>query len=342
VQVTGVEVVRKNPVVLGVPVEVPAGEGLELTYGQTLRVGVALEYRGSRQRVTLYGAIGNRGLFGFDEVIHGEADLDLPESLTEFTPVMGSVNIPITADIDPGTDYDLYCKIKEYPAAGMPEVDNVIDIVGMPPTYELIQETIYPYAYVYDGDVEQVTFTFTSDPFTPADWNAERFAQAAAEEVEKQGGRLLELRVYVDKTPLLWTDWRIEIMAVPPPEEGVGFAWSAVILAILAIVAIVVLTWAITTIAATFQHRALSEEIKLTWSRETLIGVIGDFEEKLERTPTPAEELEQMSDQDLRDYANQLAQAVAPPGAPWWPLAIGAGVVVLGIGAATAARRRRE
>ena len=32
----------------------------------------------------------------------------------------------------------------------------------VPPEYELIQHTIYPYAYVYDGDVESSIFTFNT------------------------------------------------------------------------------------------------------------------------------------------------------------------------------------
>ncbi|GAJ02497.1 unnamed protein product, partial [marine sediment metagenome] len=68
------------------------------------------------------------------------------------------------------TDYDLYCKIKEYPEAGMPEIKDVIDIVGVPPTYELIQHTISHFAYIYDGDVEVTTATFKIDPFTPSAW----------------------------------------------------------------------------------------------------------------------------------------------------------------------------
>ncbi|GAI80419.1 unnamed protein product, partial [marine sediment metagenome] len=66
--------------------------------------------------------------------------------------------------------YDLYCKIKEYPEAGMPEIKDVIDIVGVPPTYELIQHTISHFAYIYDGDVEVTTATFKIDPFTPSAW----------------------------------------------------------------------------------------------------------------------------------------------------------------------------
>ncbi|GAJ21528.1 unnamed protein product, partial [marine sediment metagenome] len=140
-----------------------------------------------------------------------------------------------------------------------------------------------------------------TDLFTPADWVSSKLADAVKEQVEKDGGRVVEMRVYVDKTPLLWADWRIEIEGIPPKAGGIamsfGIAWWAIaILAALAIALIIVITWAIKTIVSSFTHKPLSEEIKKAWSRETLISIIGDFEEKLERTPTPPEDLEDKSD----------------------------------------------
>ncbi|MBA7699730.1 hypothetical protein ES703_108429 [subsurface metagenome] len=65
-------------------------------------------------------------------------------------------------------------------------------------------------------------------------------------------------------------------------------------------------------------------------SRETLISLIGDFEEKLELTPTPSEELEEKSDQELRDYCDELAEKVVPPVPDeWLPLIL---IGVLGVG----------
>lgn len=222
---------------------------------------------------------------------------------------------------------------------GKPQVDDVIDIVGIAPTFKLLEETIYPYAYVYDGPCEVSTFTFTTIPFTPASWIAGRLATHVEDEVKKAGGRVMEMRVYVDENLLRpWTNWRIEVVGIPPATAGVGMAlgiawWAIAILAALAILLTIVITWAIKTIVSSFTHKALSEEIKATWSRESLISVIGDFETKLERTPTPPEELEQKSDQELRDYCNELASAIAPSvGGAGLALAL-AGVGVLGLGA---------
>ncbi len=340
--ITSVEVIRRPGV--AIQVGVAPGEKVELAYGNTLKVNVSFDFRGKKQQVTLYGAIGSRGWAGFGEIIHGEATIDLPESPTDFTPCQRSVSILITETIKPGTDYDLYVKIDEYPGAGMPQVDDVINIVGIPPTYELLEETIYPYAYVYDGPSDVSTFTFKSDPFTPAKWIAGKLAAAVEAEVKKAGGRVMEMRVYVDKSPLLWTDWQIEVVGVPASTAGlgvsVGIAWWAVaILAVLAIILIIVITWSIKTIAESFTHKALSPELKATWSRESLISVIGDFEAKLERTPTPPEELQKKSDEELRDYCDQLAEAVVPSKVSWWPIAIGAGVAAVGIGIALATRK---
>ena len=52
--VTGIEVIRRE---LGVAVGVVAGEKIELTYGDTLRVNVSFDYRGLAGAATLYGAI---------------------------------------------------------------------------------------------------------------------------------------------------------------------------------------------------------------------------------------------------------------------------------------------
>ncbi|MBA7681864.1 hypothetical protein ES703_90206 [subsurface metagenome] len=92
----------------------------------------------------------------------------------------------------------------------------------------------------------------------------------------------------------------------------------------------VIATWAIKTIVGTFTHKPISEEIKLAWSKETLIKVIYDFEMKLERSPTPPEELEEWSEEELRVYTNELAAVVAPPAEGLGLAIVAAGVLGLG------------
>ena len=143
----------------------------------------------------------------------------------------------------------------------------------IPPEYELVQHTIYPFAYIYDGDVEVTTATFRTDPFTPSAWLADRFASKLEEEVRARGGRPLEVKVDVDKTPLLWTDFRIEIISTPiggvteaAPGIAVGIAlWLAIILVCLAIIAVIVVaTLAFETIMDRIQHKPGLHELKLS------------------------------------------------------------------------------
>ena len=221
----------------------------------------------------------------------------------------------------------------------------------VPPGYELIQHTIYPYAYIYDGDVEFSTATFKTDPFTPSAWLGEKFASKLEEEVRARGGRPIEVKVYVDTTPLLWTNFRIEVTGTPL-EGGVGAAgvsvgialWLAIILVALAIIAlIVVATLAFSTIMDRIQHKPGLEAVKPGWDKETLILTIKDSEEYWERPITPAETLEGMSEPELRDYLDQIAEEeVVPPAISWLPLAIVGGIAVLGVGAAVALTARRE
>ncbi|GAH93350.1 unnamed protein product, partial [marine sediment metagenome] len=70
-------------------------------------------------------------------------------------------------------------------------------------------------------------------------------------------------------------------------------------------------------------------DIKPTWSRETLTKTINDTEDFLEYPLTPPEELEAMSDEDLRHYLNALGEAVVPPVLDMWPLIL---LGVLGAG----------
>jgi hypothetical protein len=339
--ITGIQVIRGNSAAQDGPdtaVGVLPGQPIEFTYGDRLHLGVSFDYRGHQMNVTLYGAIGTRGFAGFDEIIAAENPIPLPDSLLNFVPVTGSLEIPITADIDPGEKYDLYVKIKEYPKAGMPQVDDVITITGIPPTFKLLEETIYPYAYVYDGPCQVFTFTFTTDPFTPASWIAGKLAAHCEDEVKKAGGRVMEMRVYVDQTPLLWADWRIEVVGIPPATTA-GLAmplgvvwWVAMILVIIALIILIVVTYTFIIKPLTYKHKAIDEKVKAAWSRETLISAIHDFEAKLKRTPTPDADLEKKSDQELRDYCNELAEAVAPGAGAGTGLALAA-VGILGLGA---------
>ncbi|MBA7511383.1 hypothetical protein ES705_03376 [subsurface metagenome] len=222
----------------------------------------------------------------------------------------------------------------------------------VPPEYELIQHTISHFAYIYDGDVEVTTATFKIDPFTPSAWAAQKFADALESEAREKGARVLETKVYVDTTPLLWTNIRIEVTGTPLGEEigtvagrgiAVGIApWLAIVLVCLAIVAVIVVaTLAFKTVMEAFKKKPGLEDVKPAWGKEALILDIQDAEEHWERTPTPVETLEGMSEEELRDKLDQIAEEEVPPEAvPWAVLALVGGLGILGVGAAVALAAR--
>jgi len=111
-------------------------ERVVLDPGDVLRVSVNVPYRGPAQTFTLYASIGQKNLFGFDEILVARAALPCPESADKYTSVSGVVDIEISGSgfagiggISAGVNYDLYVKIEEKPEvwAG---IDNVIDIAG--------------------------------------------------------------------------------------------------------------------------------------------------------------------------------------------------------------------
>jgi len=340
---TGIDVIRSGT---DIPVANPiaAEQNVELTYGDTLRVNISLEYRGSAQTVTLYGAIGVRAPLSFEEKVFGEATLQLPNSLISFSPVSGSVDIPITADINPGTDYDLYVKIKEYPGEGMPEVDDVIDIIGIHPSYDLIYEHLYHLAYIYDGEFDSGVLSFTV-PTYAGEWWGEPLANAIESKVREQGGRVLEIRVYADTSAIIWTNFKIEFIGIPPSGVagvGIGIAfWLAILISALAIIAIVLVTYKYWIEPLTRSPTVSLEDMKPTWGKEALILDIQDSEKVFERPVTPEEELEGMSESELRDYLDQIAEEEVPSkGISWWAIGIGAGVALIGIGLLTGTDKR--
>jgi len=111
-------------------------ERVVLSPGDVLRVSANVPYRGPAQTFTLYASIGQRNLFGFDEILVARAPLVCPDSPEEYTTVTGEVDIEIASagiagigGISAGVNYDLYVKIEENPDvwAG---IDNIIDIAG--------------------------------------------------------------------------------------------------------------------------------------------------------------------------------------------------------------------
>lgn len=340
-QITGIEVLGRK--VEGPPIEAVPGETLQVTYGNVVRISVAFDYRGRARDITLYGSIGQRQpVIGFVELLSKDVVYRTPDSPGDFVALTASVDISITADIDPGPDYDIYCKILEYPEAGHPEVSNAIYVTGIPPTYELLEETIYPYAYIYQGDCDISTFTFRTDPFTPASWIAGQVTAAVEDETRKAGGNIMEMRVYVDTAPLLWTDWRVEVVGVSLEATAGPGIWAVVILAALVVIGIIAATLLVKEIVGIFKRKPGLDDVKVGWGSESLIMTIQDSEKYWDRPLTPLETLQAMSAGELRHYLNEIAKEELPTGISWLPWLVIGGVVLVGGGTAVALTSRRK
>lgn len=318
------------------PIEVAPPDKLELTYGDHMRLTVEFDYMGPAEAVTLYGAIGQSILGWFDEIIAATYQFELPESRGAWTTLTKTVDIAISSDISPGSNYRILAKIEEYGDQTTDEIPDCIDIVGIKPTFSLIHEETYPFAYIYKGNAYKTVGEYKTEPWASTEWpgKAEEFATKLADEIKAHGGRILSLKVYADTTPLLWTDWRVEVefvdAGVVPGISGVPLVAilpiALIIVKILGVVAVIVaITIAINTVAGLFNTKPGLHETKQAWSKETLIATIKDAEAYWKRTPTPDDTLQAMSQAQARDYLDKIAEQEIPKATPW------AGILVAGI-----------
>lgn len=114
----------------GLLVDVPAGEKLRVSPGDTVRVYVSFQYRGAGMSVTLYSAI--KGGPFLTEYAKGDKSVSLPNSPNSFSPVTDSVDIDIPLDMPIAADYDLDAKIIDYESQAYQNLVNVIDVLGKP------------------------------------------------------------------------------------------------------------------------------------------------------------------------------------------------------------------
>ncbi len=272
--------------------------------------------------------------------------LDSRTAIVKFVPpvvgwqLLDSKTIPVKSGAPPVVGWQLLDSKTMPVRSGLPPVvgwqlldEKLVSLTAappeVPPEYELIQETIYPWAYVFEGSAETCIFEFklTPEQIPTYPWLGERIVNAFVSELEKEGSRVLELRVYEDITPTFWTNYRVEVTATASP-----IAWMPIIIGVLAILFLVAIIFVLKTVDEVFfKRKALDEETKKTFARETLTAMILDLSPE-----TPPETLEGMSDQELRDLLNRLLAEVAPP-VDWLPLAILGGVALLGVGGAAAA-----
>jgi len=134
------------------------------------------------------------------------------------------------------------------------------------PEYRLIQHTVYPGADTYYGDAEECTFEFklTPEQVPGTAWVGIRIANAFAREIEKQHATMLDLKVYEDTSPALWTNYRVIATATAPSSiSGMGAVLAVQIVWVIVIGAVLVAV----LIAATF----FIKEIRyLIWGKPAL------------------------------------------------------------------------
>ena len=107
----------------------PSGK-LQVMRGDTVRMSVAFQYRGSAITVTLRGSIGKRTLGVFDEIAYTTKSITLSQS-ADFVSYTAYVDISTSA-ISPATNYDIEAKISEYASQTLVKIDDVIDVLGAP------------------------------------------------------------------------------------------------------------------------------------------------------------------------------------------------------------------
>ncbi|MBA7544052.1 hypothetical protein ES705_36398 [subsurface metagenome] len=99
---------------------------VRIGYGCT--VVVTFEYRGPTINKQLYAAIGNDGIWGFDEILSGSITVTIQGS-TNWVTKGGGVLINVTTEIEPGV-YDVYAKLNGvFPDAISPVKRDAVIVV---------------------------------------------------------------------------------------------------------------------------------------------------------------------------------------------------------------------
>ncbi|MBA7666995.1 hypothetical protein ES703_75080 [subsurface metagenome] len=227
----------------------------------------------------------------------------------------------------------------------------------VPPEYVLIQHTIHPAAYVYEDEAEVcvIEFPLTPDQLPFTQWGGLKLAETFANAVEAEGNSLLEVWVYEDTTPMLWTNYRIEIKAAVASEEpGVAvwpwlvplgaklltLPWGFIIKGTLTLLGIWLVGWVIEKLIKAVDrviHKpsALTDEVIEGLEREDLIPMILYKAPRVDYEVSP-EELEAMSDDGLRALLKELRDRQVEEISPWGILALVGGLGIVGVGAAVA------
>jgi len=120
---------------------------VQVKSGDKLRVTCQYVHRGQGETRKLYAAIGNSGWAGFDEILHGEKSIVVPQD-TNWAYRQDYADISITTAISAGF-YDLYAKINGItPAVISPTLHDVVEVTAAVSDSEFGEITITNYVKV--------------------------------------------------------------------------------------------------------------------------------------------------------------------------------------------------
>ena len=106
--------------------------------------------------------------------------------------------------------------------------------------FDLMYHHEYPEGKTYVGEAEECTTTFTvplPEQLFPNTWVVDKIAATFADEMAKEGGVMLDIKIYQDSIPLWQTNYKVVAIAHASP-----FPWVVVIPLILAILLVVAIT----------------------------------------------------------------------------------------------------
>ncbi|BAS31217.1 hypothetical protein [Dehalococcoides mccartyi] len=112
-----------------------------VSVGNTCWIETIFEYLGPATSKQLYGAIGIKGIFGFDEVLNATQDINIP-ACASWSPQTGKIPIFISEGIDPSkSPYDVYAKIAS-PEVISPVKMGAVIVVATPGSGEITGQIV--------------------------------------------------------------------------------------------------------------------------------------------------------------------------------------------------------
>jgi hypothetical protein len=106
--------------------------------GGTCDITCRFEHIGPSETKGIYAAIGNSGIWGFDEILHASRDIYVPLAQV-WTQFPATVKIPITSAISAGI-YDIYAKLLD-PQIVTDPLKDVVKVESSEPVFSSLSAT---------------------------------------------------------------------------------------------------------------------------------------------------------------------------------------------------------